>query len=80
MESNVKLGVTTVVALLSATVGVGVTWGAYSTRLKAEEAALEENRRTVQQQQQTLTDIQAQYRIIIYRLDRIEGIARSKTP
>jgi hypothetical protein len=74
MEQSVKLGVATLVAVLSATIGAGVAWGTYSSRLNTMEA----NLKVVEQQQQSLLEIQSQYRVIIYRLDRIEGLARSK--
>lgn len=73
---DIRLGAATIIALVSTTVGVGVTWGAYSSRLKAAESALEENRKIVQQQQVTLATVQAQYNEIIWRLDRIEGLAK----
>lgn len=63
-----RLGVTTVVALVSTTVGMGITWGAYANRLKE----VEEKAAIVTQQQYTLAVIQTQNAEILRRLDRIE--------
>jgi hypothetical protein len=63
-----RLGVTTVVAIVSTCVGMGITWGAYANRLKE----VEEKAAIVTQQQYTLAVIQTQNAEILRRLDRIE--------
>jgi len=67
-----RLGVTTVVALLSTFVGMGVTWGAYSTRLKEVEDKAESANRMALAGQIAQATTSAQYADIIRRLDRIE--------
>jgi len=67
-----KLGVTTVVAIVSTCVGMGITWGAYANRLKEVEDKAATSATIVSQQQITLAIIQSQNSEIIRRLDRME--------
>jgi hypothetical protein len=67
-----RLGVTTVVAIVSTCVGMAITWGAYANRLKEVEDKAKYASETVGQQQTTLAVIQTQNAEILRRLDRIE--------
>lgn len=67
-----RLGVTTVVAMISTVAGMGITWGAYANRLKEVEEKAAYAASTVSQQQTTLAIIQTQNAEILRRLDRIE--------
>jgi len=63
-----RLGVTTVVAVISTAVGMGVTWGAYSNRLaEVERKASDAEKAGLQ-----LAILTTQYAEILRRLDRIE--------
>jgi hypothetical protein len=63
-----RLGVTTVVAIISTAVGMGVTWGAYSNRLAEVERKADEAHTAAIQ----LAVLNSQYSEILRRLDRIE--------
>jgi hypothetical protein len=67
-----RLGVTTVVAIVSTCVGMGVTWGAYANRLAEVERKADEAQKSSLQTQISMATSQAQYIEIIRRLDRIE--------
>ena len=67
-----RLGVTTVVAVLSTALGMGVTWGAYSTRLQETERKAEAASQIAAASQVAQAVTAAQYADIIQRLDRIE--------
>jgi hypothetical protein len=67
-----RLGVTTVVAIVSTCVGMGITWGAYANRLKEVEDKAAASAAIVAQQQITLAIIQSQNAEILRRLDRME--------
>lgn len=67
-----RLGVTTVVAIISTTVGMAVTWGAYTARLSEVERKADEASKAAIQSQISNATTQAQYIDIIRRLDRIE--------
>jgi hypothetical protein len=67
-----RLGVTTVVAIVSTCVGMGITWGAYANRLKEVEDKAAASASIVAQQQITLAIIQSQNAEILRRLDRME--------
>jgi hypothetical protein len=67
-----RLGVTTIVAVISTCVGMGITWGAYANRLaEVERKAEDAQKATVQ-----LAVLNAQYTEILRRLDRIERQAK----
>lgn len=67
-----RLGVTTVVAIVSTCVGMGITWGAYANRLKEVEEKAAYAAATASLHQTTLAIIQTQNTEILRRLDRIE--------
>jgi hypothetical protein len=73
-----RLGVTTLIALVSTVAGMGISWGAYSNRLKeAEDTAARASNAVIQLQIQTATT-QAQYTEILRRLDRLETTVRQQ--
>jgi hypothetical protein len=65
-------GVTTVIAIVSTCVGMGVTWGAYSNRLAEVERKADDAQKAAIGTQISMATSQAQYIEIIRRLDRIE--------
>jgi len=69
---NIRISLLLAVAALSATVGVGVTYGVNANRLDNAERAVSDQRKLIEEHDKALIRIEIQYREIVWRLRRIE--------